>query len=166
MNITKEHRTEIRVGTNTYRIEVAAQPSDDHTQPSQWVAITIGGADADGDPVAEGRLDLQNQVVSTVAELLAESLFDFVGRPKPPPRRRPGDRPAKQGQSWSAGEDAELEKRWLAGESVEAIAHYFERTPGGIRARLPRVGCDPENQGEYLPTPPSRRPEALGGETE
>ena len=32
-----------------------------------------------------------------------------------------------------------------------------ERTAGGIRARWPRVGCDPERPGEYLPEPPSRR---------
>ena len=44
------------------------------------------------------------------------------------------------------------------------IAAYFERTPGGIRARLPRVGCDPENPGCYLPVPPSRRTDLDGGE--
>jgi len=66
-------------------------------------------------------------------------------------------RPASRGRPWTAEQDAELERGWIGGDSLEEIAARFQRTPGGIRARLPRVGCDPQRPGEYLPEPPSRR---------
>jgi len=163
MTIIEEHRTEVRVGTSSYHIQVAAQPSDDRSAPGRRVTVTLSGAGPQGEILVEGHLDVVAEAVPTVAEVLADTLCTFagVGRPQ---RRRPGARLAQQGRPWTEELDAELESRWQAGESVEEIARSFERSPGGIRARLPRVGCDPENPGAYLPTPPSRRAEATGGD--
>ncbi|MFE0024170.1 helix-turn-helix domain containing protein [Amycolatopsis sp. NPDC059021] len=159
MTIIDEHRTEVRQGNTTYQIAVATR-SGDRAEPR--VTITVGATGPEGEQVADGRLELDVEAVPAVADLLATSLHAFGGAGGPP-RRRVRDRPARQGRPWSDEQDAELENRWLAGESVEDIARHFERTPGGIRARLPRVGCDPERPGEYLPAPPSRRAEPDGG---
>ncbi|PFG50823.1 hypothetical protein ATK36_6077 [Amycolatopsis sulphurea] len=156
MTIIHEHRTEIRAGDIQYQVAVITRTEGG--EPDR-VTVTIGAERPDGEPVAEGRLDLDVASVPTVAELLGTSLRSFTGGA----RRRSGNRPARQGQPWTDEMEAELEARWLAGESVVDIARHFDRTPGGIRARLPRVGCDPERPGNHLPTPPSLRD---GDETE
>lgn len=163
MNIIEEHRTEVRVGINKYSVEVAALPGDDQSTLSTRVAVIIGAAGPEGESVAEGRIEVEAGAAPTLGTVLADTLLSFAGISNPN-RRRPGNRPAQQGRPWSDEQDAELEKLWQEGESVEDIATRFERTPGGIRARLPRVGCDPEKPGAYLPVPPSRRPEAAGGD--
>jgi hypothetical protein len=123
------------------------------------VAVLVGAAGPQGEPVAERRIEVDAGVAPTLGSVLADSLRSSAGITGPG-RRRPGDRPAQQGRPWTDELDAELETRWQAGESVEDIAVRFERAPGGIRARLPRVGCDPENRGAYLPLLRSRRPGA------
>ncbi len=155
MTIVEEHRTEIRVQDTVYRIEVAAREGGGAAGEDRWVTVMVGGAGPQEEPVAEGRLDIDAEAVPALATVLSDTLMAFAGRSTG--RRRSADRPAHQGLPWSEELDAELESRWLAGESVEEIARRFERSPGGIRARLPRVGCDPERRGAYLPIPPSRR---------
>ncbi|MGW4489236.1 helix-turn-helix domain containing protein [Amycolatopsis sp. NPDC004368] len=154
MTIIEEHRTEVRAGNVQYRIAVVARPGDAAEQSR--VTVTVGGEGPDGESVAHGKLDLDTAVVPAVADLLAGSLHAFAGGP----RRRSGERPAQQGKPWSA----ELESAWLAGDTVADLARRFERTAGGIRSRLPRVGCDPERPGHHLPVPPSLREPAAGEE--
>ncbi|QRP50789.1 helix-turn-helix domain containing protein [Amycolatopsis sp. FDAARGOS 1241] len=158
MTIIEEHRTEVRVGNVQYQIAVVANPGARAEQGR--VTVTVGGEGPEGEPVAHGRLDLDTAAVPTVADLLAGSLHAFAGTGGP--RRRSGERPAQQGKPWSAELDAELESAWLAGEPVAELARRFARTAGGIRARLPRVGCDPERPGHHLPAPPSLRGPAEG----
>lgn len=156
MSIIEERRTEIRAEDNTYQIVVATRTDVDRAEPTPRVMITLEAGGPGGEPVAEGSLDVDVAVAAKVADVLADELLSATGVGRGPRRRSPG-RAAQQGRPWSEEMDAELESRWIAGESVAQIATHFERTPGGIRARLPRVGCDPENPGCYLPVPPSRR---------
>jgi hypothetical protein len=160
MTMIEEHRTEVRVRDTVYRIEVVAHAGDGVADEGRRVSVTIGGTGPQDQPVVEGTLEIDETSVPTLAPVLSDALLAFAGRGRNQ-RRRPGERPAQQGMPWSDELDAELESRWRAGESVEEIALRFERTPGGIRARLPRVGCDPEKPGAYLPVPPSKR---TGGE--
>jgi hypothetical protein len=163
MSIIEERRTEIRAQEIIYQIAVATRTDDDRAEPNTRVMITLEADGPGGEAVAEGSLDLDVAVAATVADLVADGLLSTTGAGRSP-RRRSAARPAQQGRPWNEEMDAELEGRWVAGESVAEIAAYFERTPGGIRARLPRVGCDPENPGCYLPMPPSRRTDLDGGE--
>ncbi|OXM62048.1 helix-turn-helix domain containing protein [Amycolatopsis vastitatis] len=163
MSIIEERRTEIRAHGITYQIVVATRTDVDRAEPTPRVMITLEAGGPGGEPVAEGSLDLDAELADTVADLVADGLLSATGAGRAP-RRRSAGRPAQQGRPWSEEMDAELENRWIAGESVAEIAAYFERTPGGIRARLPRVGCDPENPGCYLPVPPSRRTDLDEGE--
>jgi hypothetical protein len=163
MSIIEERRTEIRAQEIIYQIAVATRTDDDRAEPNTRVMITLEADGPGGEPVAEGSLDLDVAVAATVADLVTDGLLSASGAGRSP-RRRSAGRPAQQGRPWNEEMDAELESRWVAGESVAEIAAYFERSPGGIRARLPRVGCDPENPGCYLPVPPSRRTDLDGGE--
>src|SRR5438067_9016200 len=162
MSIIEERRTEIRAHDVTYQIAVATRTDGDRAEPNTRVMVTLEAGGPGGEPIAEGSLDLDIAVAGTVAELMADTLLSAAGGRLP--KRRSGARPSQQGRPWTEEMDAELESRWLAGESVEQIATWFERTPGGIRARLPRVGCDPERPGGYLPVPPSRRTSEAGGD--
>ncbi|MBN6038660.1 helix-turn-helix domain containing protein [Amycolatopsis sp. 195334CR] len=149
MTVSEQHRTEIRTETATYTVEATSLPE-------ARVAVDVSAAGPQGEPVADGHLELDAAAAATLANVLAKALRSAgaLGRTG---ARRPGPRPAHQGQPWSPTLDEDLERRWLAGEPVEAIAEAFGRSPGSIRARLPRVGCDPEAPGAYLPDPPSRR---------
>jgi hypothetical protein len=153
----RERRTEIRLDDSTYSFEVTVLSDGDEDRSASRVAVRIGAAGPAGERVADGRIEVDVNSAATLATLLSGALRSAV------PRRRSDGGPAQRGQPWTGEQDAELERRWLAGDSVADIAAYFQRTPGGIRARLPRVGCDPEQRGEYLPVPPSRRGSPEGG---
>ncbi|MDT8915099.1 helix-turn-helix domain containing protein [Amycolatopsis sp. PS_44_ISF1] len=160
MTIIEEHRTEVRSGNVQYQVTVVTRTG---AQEESRVVVTVGGEGPGGELVAQGRLELDSAAVPVVAELLGGSLLAFAGGGGAG-RRRTGERPAQQGRPWSEEMDAELERRWLAGDPVSELARDFERTPGGIRARLPRVCCDPEKPGNHLPMPPSLREEPGGEE--
>ncbi|HKS43857.1 MAG TPA: helix-turn-helix domain containing protein [Amycolatopsis sp.] len=153
MTIIEEHRSKLRSGDNTFSIEVTTLPGGD--RPGRLV-VQVDASGPAGEPVADGRIEVAQDVVGALGAVLAETLRHHQAMAGAGGRRA-RDRPACRGRPWTPELDAELERRWIAGESVEEIAARFERTPGGIRARLPRVGCDPERPGEYLPEPPSHR---------
>ncbi|MTD57391.1 helix-turn-helix domain containing protein [Amycolatopsis pithecellobii] len=153
MTIVEEHRSKVRAGENTYSIEVTALPGGD--QPDRLI-VSVGGAGPRGDVLAEGHLEVSSDVAVALGSVLSETLRHHVAISLAGGRRTRA-RPASQGRPWTPELDAELEESWIRGETVEDIAVRFGRSPGGIRARLPRVGCDPERPGEYLPEPPSQR---------
>ncbi|GAA5170211.1 MULTISPECIES: helix-turn-helix domain containing protein [Amycolatopsis] len=153
MNIIEEHRSKVRAGEDTYSIEITTVPGDDG--PARLV-VSVGGAGPQGDQVADGHLEVAAAAAETLGTVLAEALRHTVGITGAGGRRARA-RPASQGLPWTPEQDAELESRWITGSSVADIAADFGRSPGAVRARLPRVGCDPERPGEYLPEPPSRR---------
>ena len=156
MSIIEEHRSTVRAGNTTFSIEVAALPGGDPDLDAERLMIRIGAAGAEGEPVADGQVEVSAGAAETLGSVLSETLRHHAALADPGGRRA-RDRPASQGRPWTPELDAELEHRWIAGESVADIARELGRSPGGIRARLPRVGCDPERRGEYLPDPPSMR---------
>lgn len=54
------------------------------------------------------------------------------------------------GQTWTAEADAELLRRWHAGEDIKALREHFMRTRGAIAARLVRLGEAPNRAKLYL----------------
>ncbi|KAA9157205.1 helix-turn-helix domain containing protein [Amycolatopsis acidicola] len=158
MNIIEEHRTKVRAGENTFSIEVTTLPGGD--RPDRLV-LSVGGAGEQGESVVDGQLEIAASAIESLGAVLSETLRHHAAV-SASGERRARARPAAQGRPWTPELDVELERRWIAGDPVAEIAQHFERSPGGVRARLPRVGCDPERPGEYLPEPPSQR--VPGGE--
>jgi hypothetical protein len=135
MNIIEEHRSKVRTGENTYSIEVTSLPGGD--QPDRLI-VSIGGAGPQGQLVADGQLEVASAAAAALGSVLSETLRHHVAISEPGAQRTRA-RPAGQGRPWSPELDRELERRWIEGESVQEIAVHLERTPGGIRARLPRA---------------------------
>jgi hypothetical protein len=68
-------------------------------------------------------------------------------------------RPARQGQAWASDEDRQLYDGFLAGRPISTMASVHERSAGGIRARLRRLGLITENGEVVQPPPPFAPPE-------
>ena len=73
------------------------------------------------------------------------------------PRREPRPGPPNARQPWTSDLDETLRETWLstasttpATEVIGTLAQSMGRTRGGIRARLARIGCDPDVPGRTL----------------
>jgi hypothetical protein len=60
----------------------------------------------------------------------------------------------RQGKAWSVDEDRRLYDGFVGGQSTTALASVNERSAGGIRARLVRLGLVDENGVVVEPVPP------------
>ncbi|PPK65905.1 hypothetical protein V5P93_000202 [Actinokineospora auranticolor] len=123
------------------------------TDDSGELGIGLTGADPDGTVVAEGILRLPPGGATETAKLLRESLDAISGFEGRRTRRKTGN----SHQPWTIEQDTTLREAWLshppstqAPELIRELAEDRARTPAAIRARLPRVGCDPDVPGRLL----------------
>ena len=65
---------------------------------------------------------------------------------------------ARQGKAWSAEEDRQLYDAFVDGQPIDALASKHERSAGGIRARLDRLGLVDESGAAVIPPPPFAAP--------
>ncbi|NUT98567.1 MAG: hypothetical protein HOY78_41815 [Saccharothrix sp.] len=144
---TTTYETQTRIGTTTYRLRAAADPD---------LFLELAGTDTTGAMVAEGSLRLPPDAGATVGKLLAQVL-DALGRLGAPPPRSPRSRPANANQPWTDDLDATLRAVWLdaapdtsTAELIRTLARTHERSATSIRARLARIGCDPDVPGRSL----------------
>ena len=156
MNIIEEHRTQVRIDSNTFSVKVFVTADEAKGKSRRRISVDIGAVGPEGESVAGGSFEVDAELVSTLTAVLSDTLRQRSLSGGRANQAAKAGAP-RGGHPWTEEHDVELERRWIEGESVAKLAAYFERTPGAIRARLPRVGCDPENPGEYLPQPPSQR---------
>jgi hypothetical protein len=67
--------------------------------------------------------------------------------------------PTRQGQAWTHQEDRQLYDGFAAGQAIDAMASLHQRSAGGIRARLRRLGLIDETGEVVEPPPPFAVPE-------
>jgi len=67
--------------------------------------------------------------------------------------------PSRQGKAWSVEEDRDLYDAFLSGQAAPDIAFKHERSVGGIRSRLTRLGLLDQDGRRVEPVPPFVRPE-------
>jgi hypothetical protein len=60
----------------------------------------------------------------------------------------------RQGKAWSVEEDRQLYDGFVNGQAIDTLASVHERSAGGIRARLGRLGLIDPNGEVVQPTPP------------
>ncbi|TWP52557.1 hypothetical protein FKR81_09560 [Lentzea tibetensis] len=140
--MTSTYTSEIKLGDVTYSLRATTEPSG--------MVLDLLGADPDGTVLADGRLRLPVEGGIAVGRLVGRVLdaHSRLGRGK--------RQPANANQRWSDELDAVLRAEWLSGadgaaaERIRAIARSMQRSPTAIRARLPRVGCDPDVPGRTL----------------
>ena len=144
MAFTLEHTSTAQDITYTLRVT---------TDDDGALAVKISGADAAGTPVAEGSLTLPPGGAMPCARLIHQSLSAISGFKTPRSKRSVGN----ANQRWTAEADAALREAWLSHPPTDAatavireLATAHERSPAAIRARLPRLSCDPDVVGRLL----------------
>ena len=117
------------------------------------LAIDLTGEDPEGTTVAEGTLTLPPGGATESARLLHQSLTAIAGFEGRRVRRSVGN----ANQRWTPDEDTALREAWLshpptdpATEVIRTLAAAHQRSPAAIRARLPRLTCDPDVTGRLL----------------
>ncbi|MCR3749606.1 hypothetical protein [Lentzea californiensis] len=141
--MTSTFNNEIKLGEVNYRLS-ATTDSDE-----SMVLDLLGSLDS-GEVVADGRLRLPVEGGVTIGKLLARVLGAHSRL-----RSRPS-RHANANQPWTEALDTDLRAAWLTPSGtdspklIRSLADAMERSPTAIRARLARVGCDPDVPGREL----------------
>jgi hypothetical protein len=141
--MTSTFHNEIKLGEVNYRLS-ATTDSDD-----SLVLDLLGSLDS-GEVIADGRLRLPVEGGVTIGKLLSRVLGAHTRL-----RSRPS-RHANANQPWTEALDTELRAEWLTSPEtdspklIRSLADSMERSPTAIRARLARVGCDPDVPGREL----------------
>ncbi len=141
--MTSTYHNEIKLGEVNYRLSAT-------TDSSESLVLDLLGSLDSGEVIADGRLRLPVEGGATVGKLLSRVLGAHTrlrGRPS---------RYANANQPWTDTLDAALRTTWLTPTDtppqtlIRSIADDMQRSPTAIRARLPRVGCDPDIPGREL----------------
>jgi hypothetical protein len=146
---TTTYENKLRIGSTTYRLVATADPD---------LFLELNGTDNSGALVAEGNLRLPADGGGPVGKLLSQVL-DALAKLGAPPPTQPRRKPVNANQPWTDDLDADLRSTWLDTSAetpttnlIRTIAKRLERSPTSIRARLARVGCDPDVAGRTLST--------------
>jgi hypothetical protein len=141
--MTSTYTSETKLGDVTYSLRATASQE-------AGLVLDLLGADPEGTVIADGRLRLPVEGGVAVGRLVGRVLDAHT-------RLTKGKRqPANANQRWSDDLDAQLRAEWLstsdgeASECIRSLARTMQRSPTAIRARLPRVGCDPDIPGRTL----------------
>lgn len=141
--MTSTFHNEIKLGDITYRLAITVDSEES-------LVLDLSGTTESGEVVADGRLRLPVEGGAAVGKLLTRVLSAHTrlrGRP---------NRHANANSPWTQSLDAELREAWLqpGGEDalgrINSLATHMERSKTAIRARLARVGCDPDVAGREL----------------
>ena len=145
---------DIQANGRTYTVRAATLPpaGDD----SQRVEIALTDHDPTGAANQCGSFALPADNLAVVGRLINQVLSGLSTL-----SGRSGTSPANASAPWSKEQDDELLERWTsAGDTYSAtalrriLAEHFGRTTGSIRARLLRIGCDPDVPGHaFVPAP-------------
>jgi hypothetical protein len=141
--MTSTYHNEIKLGEVNYRLSAT-------TDSSESLVLDLLGSLDSGEVIADGRLRLPVEGGAAVGKLLSRVLGAHTRL------RARTSRYANANQPWSDELDATLRTTWLtpsdapAPTLIRSIADDMQRSPTAIRARLPRVGCDPDVPGREL----------------
>ncbi|MFI6097810.1 hypothetical protein ACIA8G_19810 [Lentzea sp. NPDC051213] len=141
--MTSTYHNEIKLGEVNYRLSAT-------TDTGESLVLDLLGSLDSGEVIADGRLRLPVEGGATIGKLLSRVLGAHTRL-----RTRPS-RHANANQPWTESLDTDLRTAWLAEPEANAsvrirtLADEMQRSPTAIRARLPRVGCDPDIPGREL----------------
>ncbi|MFB9907942.1 hypothetical protein [Allokutzneria oryzae] len=154
MAISLDYQGDVHTGDSTYAVRA-------RIGEAEHVEIELSGTDIDGDAIAEGQLVLPAHGLAPCGQLLSE-VMEALSRLHDPRRNRKrgarGASAANANAPWTSELDTELKERWLTGGAaptagpsvIGELAERFGRSRSSIRARLARVGCDPDVPGRIL----------------
>ncbi|WP_394617359.1 hypothetical protein JNUCC0626_48515 [Lentzea sp. JNUCC 0626] len=134
--MTSSYQNKARFGDVDYQLSATAE--------ANGLVLDLLGTKDSGEVVADGRLRLPVQGGGEIGKLISRVLTAHARL-----QTRPAQA-AKANQPWSESLDGELRDAWMrtgddgAAERIRVLAKDMERSATAIRARLPRVGCDPD----------------------
>jgi hypothetical protein len=141
--MTSTFHNEIKLGDISYKLAATVDSEES-------LVLDLLGTTESGEVVADGRLRLPVEGGGTIGKLLTRVLSAHTRL-----RSRP-IRHANANQPWTQALDGELRDVWLqpggegAVDRINRLAKHMERSKTAIRARLPKVGCDPDVVGREL----------------
>jgi hypothetical protein len=156
MGISLACSADVHANGRTYTVTVTNRPADG-TGP-EHIEVELMGVDPDGTQSASGTLALPQDGLAAVGKLLNQIMTGLSTL-----NGRSSTGPTNAQAPWTKGQDADLLERWLAASETRSahavrreLAVYFGRSAGSIRARLLRIGCDPDAPGHaFIPVPDS-----------
>ncbi|MDT7789546.1 MAG: hypothetical protein QOF58_7965 [Pseudonocardiales bacterium] len=157
--MTSTFHNEIKLGEVNYRLSVT-------TDSAESLVLDLLGSHDSGEVIADGRLRLPVEGGATVGKLLSRVLSAHTRL------RARTSRYTNANQPWTEALDATLRTTWLtptdapASTLIRSIADDMLRSPTAIRARLPRVGCDPDIPGRELSQTAATLLGAMSGTTQ
>ncbi|SDP21401.1 hypothetical protein [Lentzea jiangxiensis] len=141
--MTSTFHNEIKLGEVHYRLSAT-------TDSDESLVLELLGSLDSGEVVADGRLRLPVEGGATIGKLLSRVLGAHTRLRSRQPRH------ANANQPWTEALDTELRTAWLTASEesspklIRSLADGMQRSPTAIRARLARVGCDPDVPGREL----------------
>lgn len=135
--MTSTFHNEIKFGNIDYRLSATVESEDS-------LVVDLLGTTESGEVVADGRLRLPVDGGNTIGKLLTRVFTAHTRMQVRPVRYANATRP------WTRELDEELREAWLqpgnrgAVERINSLAERMQRSPTAIRARLAKVGCDPD----------------------
>ena len=141
--MTSTFHNEIKLGDISYRLTATVDSGES-------LVLDLLGTTESGEVVADGRLRLPVEGGSTIGKLLGRVLSAHTRLQSPPSRHANATCP------WTQSLDDELREAWLqpggdgAVNRINRLASHMERSKTAIRARLAKVGCDPDVAGREL----------------
>ena len=135
--MTSTFHNEIKLDDINYRLSATVESEDS-------LVLDLLGTTESGEVVADGRLRLPVEGGSTIGKLLTRVLTAHTRMQVRPARYANATRP------WTQALDDELRAAWLqpgvrdAVGRINDLSKRMQRSPGAIRARLSKVGCDPD----------------------
>ncbi|ALG06142.1 hypothetical protein [Kibdelosporangium phytohabitans] len=147
---------DIQANGRKYTVRAATMPKGG--EDSQRVEIALTDRDPAGVATECGSFTLPTDNLAAVGKLINQVLSGLSTL-----SGRSAATPANASAPWTKEQDDELLDRWAsAGDTHSAtalrriLAEHFGRTTGSIRARLLRIGCDPDVPGHaFVPVPGS-----------
>jgi hypothetical protein len=147
-------RADVQANGQQYSVRASAVPPAGTDGARIEVALT--GVDSSGSPTASGSFTLPPDGLAAVGKLINQVMSGLSTL-----NGRPATGASNAQAPWTKEQDDELLKRWTsAGDTHSAsavrrsLAIHFGRSAGSIRARLLRIGCDPDAPGHaFIPIP-------------
>lgn len=128
---------EIKLGDVHYRLSAT-------TDSDESLVLDLLGATETGEVVADGRLRLPIEGGAAIGKIVGRVLSAHARMQSRPNRHANANSP------WTPALDEDLRATWMspgddtAAARISAVAKEMQRSATAIRARLPRVGCDPD----------------------
>ncbi|MET0237420.1 MAG: hypothetical protein ABW224_22410 [Kibdelosporangium sp.] len=146
-------RADVHANGQQYSVRAATLPAG---PAGELIEVALTGVDSAGSPTASGSFTLPTDGLSAVGKLINQVMSGLSTV-----NGRPATGAANAQAPWSKQQDDELLEQWVssadtssAGTVRRRLATHFGRSSGSIRARLLRIGCDPDAPGHaFVPTP-------------